>query len=111
MTDVTCIGFDHTLGGWVPNAVRDTGPRGTWTRTHGNSFAVTLLSIAADAAGVPQYSVKFTGTYTLADNCNKLHIQLTGGVYLLGMNPLTDAPVVTFPLDEYADAIKAPSTK
>jgi hypothetical protein len=111
MTDAAFVGLDHTFGGWFPDAVRDTGLKGMWTRTGSNTFAVTLLSIAADAAGAPQYSVKFTGTYTLSGKCDKLHIELTGGIYLLGMNPLVDEPVLTFPLEEYAYAIKAPAAR
>lgn len=109
MTDVAFVGFDLTLGGMFPDAVRDTGLKGTWTRTGKNSYAVTLFSIVADAKGAPQYSVKFTGTYTLLDSCSRLHIELTAGLYLLGMNPLTDAPAATFPVDELAYVLNAPS--
>jgi hypothetical protein len=111
MTDAAFVGFDLTLGGMFPDAVRDTGLKGTWIRTGRNSYAVTLLSIAADAKGAPQYSVKFTGTYTLLDACNRLHIKLTAGLYPLGTNPLTDAPSGTFPVDEFAYVLNAPSKK
>ena len=109
ITDAALVGFDLTLGGWFPDAVRDTGLKGTWTRTGRNSYAVTMLSIAADAKGAPQYSVKLIGTYELSDACSTLHIELTLGVYPLGLNPLTDEPAVSFPLEEYGYALKAPS--
>lgn len=108
VTDASLVGFDHTLGGAFPDAVRDTGLRGAWTRTGRNVYAVTLVSIAANAVGDPQYSVKLTGTYRLNERCSVIDIQLTMGLYLLGMNPLTDAPVATFSLVEQAHAIKAP---
>ena len=109
ITDVTFVGLDLTLGGWFENAVRDTGLRGTWVRTGGNSFAVTLLSIAADAAGATQYIAKVTGEYTMLDGCSRFHLSGSFGIYLPNMNPLTDSPIAKFPLEENAYRVTAPS--
>jgi hypothetical protein len=107
--DVSFVGFDLTLGGWFPDAVRDTGIRGTWVRTGGHTFAATGISIVADAAGATQYSVKLTVEYTMSDDCNQLQPSGTAGIYTADMNPLTDAPLLEIsPPPEVAYRITPP---
>jgi hypothetical protein len=107
--DATFVGLDLTFGGWFENAVRDTGLRGTWVRTGGRTFAGTLLSIAADAAGVTQYTAKVTGEYTMAEDCSQFHLSGVVGIYMPEMNPLTDSPIAEFPLEENAYRVSAPA--
>ena len=92
--DVSFVGFDLTLGGWFADAVRDTGIRGTWIRTGGNTFAATGISIVADAAGATQYIVKVTVEYTMFDDCNQFKAVGTAGIYTPDMNPLADPPII-----------------
>ena len=84
-------GFDYTLGGAFPDAVKGSMLRGVWERVDGDEFDFTMLGIIVDQSGATQWTLKVSGHVTLVDGCSREYVENTLEVYLPGMNPLQDA--------------------
>ena len=98
-------GYDTTLGGAFPAAVRLSTLRGAWQRTGGNTFAYTMTGIAVDANNLPVWFGKLTGNITLSSDCATETITGRLDVFVPGMtgyeSPFDGTPVVTAPLPEH----------
>lgn len=91
-------GFDFTLDGAFPDAARAAIMRGAWERVDGNEFNFTMLTIVVSEPGDTQWIAKLSGHVTLVDGCSREYVENTLEVYLPGMNPLQDKPVMAIPL-------------
>lgn len=95
-------GYDTTLGGAFPAAVRLSTLRGAWQRTGGNTFAYTMTGIAVDANNLPVWFGKLSGNITLSSDCATETITGKLDVFVPGMtgyeSPFDGTPVVTAPL-------------
>jgi hypothetical protein len=57
-----------------------------------------MLGVIVSQAGVTQWTLKLSGHVTLVDGCTREYVENTLEVYLPGMNPLEEEPVMAIPL-------------
>ncbi len=93
--------FDTTLDNNFPTAVDLSSMRGAWHRTGGNTFDYSFMGFAVDAADMPVWVGKVSGTITLSENCTFETITATLFVYLPGMSPFDGEPLFFMPLEEH----------
>ena len=109
--DVT--GFDITLNGAFPLAARYTAMRGTWERTGGNTSSFTMVGLILDSANQVVWIAKLSGTRTLAENCNTMHIHNTLEIFLPSQDPFEDTsyfpPVALGDHDSYRMRVDPPA--
>jgi hypothetical protein len=83
--------FDPTLFGSFPAAVRVTQAAGGWI-SRGRGYDYTWVAYGLDAAGLPVYSIKGSGTGRFAE-CGEIGFDWVLEIFPWPMNPLVDSPV------------------
>ena len=83
---------DPTLFGSFPEAVGLTQGIGMWQRVTAHTYRYTWISYGLDAAGVPVYSWKGSGTGTL-QGCDMVVFDYVAEIFPVPLDPLTDDPV------------------
>lgn len=90
-------GFDPTLFGYYPDAVKISTLRGTWERINNQSIAFTVIGYAVDLYGQTQWIGKISGIDTFTEDCNSISISNTTEVFEPGDDPFQDSFVLAFP--------------
>ena len=89
---VEWIAGDPTLFGNFPTAVSLTQGVGVWQRIDGHTYQYTWISYGLDAAGVPVYAWKGSGTGTLP-SCDMIVFDYVAEIFPMPLHPLVDDPV------------------
>jgi hypothetical protein len=97
--DLEYPNFDVTLDNSFPHAVALSSMRGIWRRTGGKTFDYAFTGYATDEFGAPVYIATVSGVVTLQKDCRYEYITATMDVFLAGMSPFEDDPVVSFELE------------
>lgn len=97
-SDLETPGFDPTLSGYFPNAVKGTSLKGVWERIGGNTFAMSLIGLGVDEFGQTEWIAKMSGTTTLGADCNSEMLTLTVEFFESGDDPYEDEPFLVMPL-------------
>jgi len=93
--------LDPALFGLRPAGVKVGIPRGVWERTGGRSFAYSTLVVAVDAAGIPVWLGKLSGTETLGPDCGVEKITATFYAYEPWQDPYKDEPFAVLPQPDH----------
>lgn len=86
------IGFDPTLFGSFPDAVRTSQAIGAWRQTAAFEYRYTWIVYGFNALGVPLYSVRGSGTGSFP-GCNAIVFDYVLEVFPYPLDPLVDDPV------------------
>jgi hypothetical protein len=89
---VEWIGFDPTLFGNFPTAVRVTQAMGSWEQQTARAYRYTWVAYGFDAAGTPLYAIRGSGTGSF-DECDTIVFDWVMEVFPYPLNPLVDEPV------------------
>jgi hypothetical protein len=99
------IGFDTTLGGNFPAAVKAPGTlRGTWEKIGPNRSLYTAIGFTVDEDANLVYMTKLSGYRTLSDDCNSMYIETALEIFLPTQNVLTDEAFLVIPLPPHYGA-------
>ena len=86
------IGFDPTLFGNFPTAVRVTQAMGAWHQVNAAEYLYTWIFYGFDASGTPLYSVRGSGT-GIFSGCDVIVFDYVLEVFPYPLDPLVDDPV------------------
>ena len=86
------------LTGIFPGAVIGATARGMWIRTGGNTFAVTVITLAVDPEGNTLGITKLIATDTLSEDCNSMWIENRAELFWPNQNPFEDEPFLVMSL-------------
>ncbi len=80
----------------VPPGVSVTTVRGVWQRRNGNTFDATEFAWGVDANGTIQFTLRISGYFTLAHDCDTMTIHLWGDILTPDQDPLTGTTLAPF---------------
>ena len=89
------VGGDPTFMGLFPEAVSWSTAAGTWVRTGRTTFEYTYINYGLDAAGLPVYIFKDTGTVEFSGECDAFEVtNMFIAIYDPAQDPFGDDPPV-----------------
>jgi len=86
------IGFDATLFGNFPTAVRVTQAMGSWEQQTARTYLYTWVAYGFDAAGTPLYAIRGSGMGSFTE-CDTIVFDWVMEVFPYPLDPLVDDPV------------------
>lgn len=102
-------GFSLTFYGLFPDAVKGSTDRGVWKRTGGKTVRYSVIGTAVDSSAAIVWTRKFSGIFTVLDDCKTAKISAVMAVYLATDNPFEGTPLFEFDFgDLYARRLTLP---